>query len=144
MKANAVPVLTPPAPRPGINAAAVAAIVDELGVIGRKLAPWRLAITQEEALRKSLRAQFDASPADLAFDAVGDHYTAQLGPKALQRTVNPIKLLKAVGQRVFMQCVGVTLASLERNGCGVPDGVITEANSGARSIKLFERGTKTA
>lgn len=145
MKTTAVPITpVPEPPKPGINAARVAKLVDDLGVVGRKLAPWRLAIAQEDTLRKALRAEFDASPADAAFDAIGDHFTAQLGPKALTRTVNPYKLLKSVGQRVFMACVNVTLAALERNGCAVDEAIVTSANTGARSIKLFERGAKTA
>jgi hypothetical protein len=146
VKPQAVPITpVPEPPRLGINAARIAEIVDELGVVGRKLAPWRLAIAQETALRTHLRAEFDASPADLAFDAIGDHFTAQLGPKAIQRSINPAKLIKAIGLKLYASIARITLGDLEANvEPGVIAGVVTAANTGARSIKLFERGAKTA
>lgn len=129
-----------PQKKPGINAALVAQQVDELGAITRELAPYRLSIAKEEALRKAIRAQFNDSPAAEQFEAAGVNFTVILGAKALERSINPARLIKAIGLKVYASLARISLTALEANvDADIVAGVVTSANTGARSLKLFER-----
>jgi hypothetical protein len=128
-------------PKPaGINASAVAQLVDELGALERKLLPYRPEMARVEDLRKALRAQFDASPPGQAFQPSGEKYFATVGPRALERSINPAKLIKAIGLKVYASFATCTLKALEANvDPGVVAGVVSSAHTGARPIKTFER-----
>lgn len=126
----------------GINAAVITAQVDELGSLERELAPVQLKLARVAALRTAIRAHFDASPPGEEFEARGDHFVVALGARALTRTINPAKLIKAIGLKMYASIARVTLGELERAvDPGVVAGVVTSAHTGARSLKVFERGT---
>ena len=128
-------------PKPAaINTAVIAAQVDELGGIERELAPIRHKIAREEYLKKAIRATFEFSEADKPFEANGAKYTALLGPKALQRSLNPLKLIKAIGVKAYAAIAKVTLTDLENNvAAEIVAGVVTSANTGTRSLKIFAK-----
>lgn len=126
----------------GINAALITAQADELGALEKELAPVQLKLARVEALRKAIRAHFDASPPALSFEARGEHFVVMVGPRAVQRSINVAKLIKAIGLKLYAAIATVTLKNLEDNvACGVVAEVVSSAHTGARSLKTFERGT---
>jgi hypothetical protein len=136
----ATPQKTATTQKPGINASAIAAIVDELGALERKLQPFKPEMARVEDLRKALRAMFDTSPPAEAFQPSGDAFFATVGPRAVERSINPAKLIKAIGLKMYASFATVTLKALEANvACGIVAGVVSSANTGARPIKTFER-----
>jgi hypothetical protein len=124
----------------GINASLIAAQVDELGALERELAPVQLKISRVEALRKAIRAHFDASPADQPFEATGERFLVAVGPRATQRSINFVKLIKLLGAARFAKFATCTLAALAEHAPGMEASVVTSAPTGARPLKTFERG----
>lgn len=115
--------------------------VDELGDIEKTLAPHRALIAREEALRKAIRARFDASDATSEFETIGARFVVEIGPKALQRAICYPKLIKALGLKKFAEFATWTLGNLEAHvACGVVADVVSSANTGSRSLKVLERG----
>lgn len=124
----------------GINASAVAELVDELGALEKRLLPFKADQARVEDLRKALRAHFDGSPATAGFQAAGDAFFAVVGPRALERTINPAKLIKAIGVKLYATFATCTLKALDANvEPGIAAGVVSSANTGHRPIKTFEK-----
>jgi hypothetical protein len=120
----------------------IAQLVDELGDIDKELAPHRLAMAREEAVRKLIRAHYDNAPADEPAEACGQRFVVLLGAKAIQATIDYPKLIKAIGLKAFASFATATLAAVEKFAPNAD--VVTRAHSGARSLKLFERASKAA
>jgi hypothetical protein len=134
MKTAAVPVLPDPA------AVALAAQVDELGAIGDRLAPLRALIAREEALRKTIRAAHEASPADREIEVLGTRYRAVLGPRGNQTAIDfpaVIKSIKAAAFAKFATCGIGTLA--ENVSPDLYSAVTSTDQTGPRSLKVYER-----
>ncbi len=117
----------------------IANIADELGAINKELAPYRSKLAREEALRKALRVHFDASPAAEQQSAVGERYVVLLGPKASVATIDVPLLAKTIGVKAALAILGCTLKALEAFPTVVST-VVTYALTGARSVKVFEKG----
>lgn len=128
---------------PGIPAALIAQQVDELGDITKTLSPMRPLIAREEALRKAIRGHFAMSPPALAFEAAGERYTVAVGPRALERSINYLMLVKRIGLKLYASIAKVTLKDLEANlPADVVSGVVSSANTGSRSLTVCERGAR--
>jgi hypothetical protein len=128
--------------QPGIPASAIANEIDELGALEKEFAPLRPKLARIEMLRKVIRAHFDASPPASPFEASGARFICMIGPRAVERAINYKALIKAIGLKAFALIARVTLGALEEGvPCGVVAAVVTSDNTGARSIKTFERGT---
>lgn len=124
----------------GVNASIIAAQVDELGALEKRLAPFKADLARIEELRKAVRAHFDASPALAQFQPSGDKFFATVGPRGNERTINPAKLIKAIGLKVYATLASVTLKALEAGvSAEIAAGVVSTAATGARSLKTFER-----
>ena len=127
-------------PKPGIQASVIAEQCDELGALEKELLPLKPKFARIEMLRKAIRAHFDASPAAEAFEASGAKFLVLVGPRATERTINPAKLIKAIGAKVYATFATVTLKALEENvSCDIIAGVVTSAPTGSRTLKTFER-----
>jgi hypothetical protein len=119
----------------------MAAQVDELGALEKEFAPLRPKLARIDALRKAIRAQFDSAPAASPFEAKGDKFIVLIGPRAMERSINPAKLIKAIGLKLYASIARLTLGDLEANVAPeIVAGVVTSANTGARSLKTLERG----
>ena len=118
-----------------------AAIVDELGAISKELAPWRLKIAREDSLRRKLRESAESWPAADGQTNEGLKFAVELGPRAIQRTVNVAKLVKMVSTRCFLGLVGVTLKALADSKIApdIAGKVIEETQTGSRSIAITEK-----
>jgi hypothetical protein len=127
----------------GINASIIAQQIDELGALEQRLLPFLPDIKKMELLKQQIRSHFDASPAAEAFQASGDKYTVMLGPKALTRSINPAKLIRAIGLKVYASISKVTLRDLEASvSKEIVAGVVTADNTGTRSLKIFARSAQ--
>lgn len=131
-----------PKTQTGIPASVIAEQIDELGALEKRVLPFRADLTRIEQLRKAVRGHFDASPASEPFEARGARFTALIGARAEQRSVNPLKLIKAIGLKLYASLCTPTLAALEANvSADVIANVVTSAPTGARSVKTFERAS---
>lgn len=125
----------------GIPAAAIAAEIDELGEIGRRLAPHRLDLVREEALRKAIRAHFDESPAEKPYEAAGAKFTALIGARASQKAIDILLLIKRIGLRAFAKFAKVSLGDLDDNvSVEIYEEVVSSRLTGPRSLRVFETG----
>jgi hypothetical protein len=128
-----------PAAKPAVSA--LAPLVDELGALEKKAAPWKAKLARIEELRKLLRA----SAADLAATAtrtvLGEKYAALIGGCETVRTVNVAKLETLVTTGELTAVASVTLTALEASFAPeIVAQVVTSAPTGARPLKVFERG----
>ena len=132
--------LSQPKPAAAGVDALIGAEVDELGALEKRLLPFRADLARIEILRKAVRARLDESPDGIAFQLFGDKFFAAVGPRALERTIAYPKLIKAIGLKAFAGIATVTLKALDEYcACGIVAAVVSSANTGARSVKTFER-----
>jgi hypothetical protein len=129
-----------PAKKTGINAAAIAAEIDELGAIRKILDPLKPKIDRSKVLSDAIRAHFDASPPLEPFTASGDRFSVLIGPRANERVIDYLKLVKAIGLKAFAAIARVSLTALEAGTSpAVVAGCVTSAATGARKLTIFER-----
>lgn len=134
-------------PKPaGIPAAAIAAQADELGELEKFFLPHAPKLARIEALRKEIRAHFEFSPAAKSFEARGDRFIVAIGPRAYQRIINPAKLIKAIGLKLYSAIARTpTLVDLEANVApNICIAVIKNEQTGTRPLKTFEIGKAAA
>lgn len=126
----------------GIPATIISAQADELGELEKFFAPHAPKLARIEQLRKAIRAHFDFSAAGDSFETRGDRFIVAVGARANERTINPAKLIKAIGLKLYASIARTpTLAALEAHvPCDICAGVITTAQSGTRPLKTFEIG----
>lgn len=118
----------------------IAQLVDELGALETELAPLKPKFDRIEGLRRALRAWFDIKPADQSCTAPGEKFIAELGPRAVERTAHPGRLIAVIGVRKYASLAVPTLRALEANlSPEVLAGAITSARTGPRPIKLLGR-----
>jgi hypothetical protein len=94
------------------DAADLAPLVDELGEIDKKLATVRSDIAREKKLKETLRAAVSLRPANESIEIKGKQHVATLGPRGFQTIVDAVKVLKAVGSKLFPALVTVTTKAL--------------------------------
>jgi len=129
-----------PAKRTGINAAAISAEIDELGAIRKILDPLKPKIDRAKVLSDAIRAHFDASPPLEPFTASGDRFACLIGPRANERTIDPARLIKAIGLKVYATLATITLKALEAGTSpAIVAGCVSSAATGARKLTTFER-----
>jgi hypothetical protein len=128
-----VPAVPPGAPDP------LASLVDELGAIDKTLQPFRTLIAREEGLRKQIRSAHDGAifPPDREIRVEGATYAVILSPRALVKSINIKSLIRAIGAKAFCAFASCTLGQLESNCPDLPVGIVTSANTGSRSLKIF-------
>jgi hypothetical protein len=101
----------------------VLALVDELCALENELAPLKPKIARAEALRKALRAAFDASPATESFERLIDHPS----------------LIAIGGTKLFLAHARITLGALEEHWpAGVASRVVSLGATGSRKLTTFE------
>ena len=119
---------------------ALAANVDELGALEKEFAPFKPKADRIEALRKAIRAHYDAKPADQPFEAKGERFIVSVGPRAEQRKIHFPKLVKLIGAARFSKFATCTLERLTQFAPEAEIAVVEKEKTGARSLKVFERG----
>lgn len=118
----------------------LAAEVDELGALEKELLPFAEKIKRIDALRKRIRIEFDSVPAADAREVHGKRFFAVVGPRAFQRTIDMVELIKSIGLKVFSRLATMSLATLEDNvDPVVVSKVVSTAQTGTRPLKTFER-----
>lgn len=131
---------TPKTAIPAARLKLIAQTVDELGALEQRVLPYKADLARIEILRKALRVQYDDAPASETHEAKGEYFVATLGPRAYLRSINPAKLIKAIGLKVYATFATCTLAALEANvDAVIVAGVVTSDYTGPRPIKTFER-----
>ncbi len=132
-----------PAPqKTGVPASAIAAQIDELGLIERKLLPFRNDLAREILLRTAIRAHFTDSPAWETFEPAGVKFRCLVSARGNERVINTAKLCKLIGLKAFAAIAKTTLALLEKTQ--PPDivaNVVTSEQTGHRTLRTFERTT---
>ena len=127
--------------KPGINASLIAAQIDQVGALSKRSCcpsgpTWR----GSSCCAKPSGCSMTIRPAAEPFEARGDKFVAIIGPRAHERSINPAKLIKAIGLKVYATLATLTLRVLEENvAADIVANVVTTAPTGARSIKTFER-----
>ena len=123
-----------------MNDPILSAQVDELGQLESELAPLKNKIARAEMLRKTIRQAFEQEDAAKPFEAKGKRFTILLGPKAVQRSIDFKKLIKAIGLKKYAAIATCTLSALEQHHAECVPDVVTSDNTGARSFRVFELG----
>jgi hypothetical protein len=123
----------------------ISQIVDRLGPLERDTAPWLPKIKEAEDLRKQLRALYESSPAAEVYEALGQDYTALVGPKGKKTLIDYPQLWKRAGIAMMRKIATTTLDAIKEH-CG-PETlalVTSQELSGYRTIKIFARAEKKA
>jgi hypothetical protein len=120
--------------------ALVAANVDELGALERELMPYRAKLTRIDMLRAAIRTSYDNEDAAAGFEARGAKYVCMIGARAEKRVINVPALIKKVGLKFYSQLCAPTITALEAMcACDIVAAVVTSEQTGARSIRTFQR-----
>jgi hypothetical protein len=120
------------------------ALVDEIGDLEKELAPHAGKAARLEKQRKKLRELYDDKPASQPYTADGARYCIELGARGMQTVVNIPKLFKSVKLATFLKIATVTLKAITAECTpGVAGSVLTEAQTGHRSLKITEKGKPT-
>lgn len=116
------------------------AIADELGALEKEMAPHAQKLARIEQLRKTLRAECPVAN-DHPWTVNGQNFVAVLGPRALERSISTVALVRAIGAAAFARFATCTLKSLEASVApAIAASVITSDHTGSRSLKTFEKG----
>lgn len=117
----------------------LASDVDELGALDKELAPFAAKIKRVEALRKTVRAAFADSPADLPCVATGQKFVIELGPRGEETAIDYVKLWKLGGVKLMRQIATVTLKALEAAAPAILAAITSKERTGHRSLTITER-----
>ena len=116
-------------------------LADEIGALERELSPLKPKLARLEDLRRTLRAHHDSEPADAVCTVQGERYVVVLGERGWENSVNVLNLAKLITAKCALKLAKVTLTALDsspfaqfRTQC------VESEQTGARSIKVFERG----
>lgn len=111
--------------------------MDELGAIDAELAPFKGKIKRAETLRSAIRGAFSESPAESCFTVAGKTYSALVGPRGNESTIDKAQLLELVGAAKFSAIASVSLKSIQEQ-CApeIAGAVVSMRLSGVRSLVL--------
>lgn len=128
---------------PAVKRHVHSALVDELGALEKEIAPFRLKLARADALRAQLREIVSTKPAGAVQTIEGKGFVVELGPRAIVRTVNVVKLESLVSLRCLVGIVSCSLKALLENNVSskVQAAVIESHATGSRSITITERGS---
>lgn len=144
-----------PKPQPKVIAVSTAidikqrAEVDETGALHKLLDPQLAALKPQidrmKLLDALIRSRFDNSAGDRGFEASGNRFVSQVGPKAYERAIDYPGLIKSIGVKVYAAFARTTLKALEENvSAAVVAEVVSSDYTGSRTITTAERGTPAA
>jgi hypothetical protein len=119
-------------------------MADELGALKKEyallIAPFEKKLPRMNALQKAMQDACPAHP-DQEWVVEGARFGVRLGPRANQRTVNIVALVKKIGAAAFAKFATCTLGALEEHvGADVVKAVVTSAQTGPRKLSTFEKG----
>lgn len=133
----------PTEPKPDL----LAAWIDELGDIQKKLAPHRALILREKDLKEFIRARYDDKDAEKEFSPEGSRFVALLGAKGIERRIVDMpRVFTALRKASFLKACSMTMKALEgaaiAAGCPeLVEAVLLQDRTGHRSLKVVEKGT---
>jgi hypothetical protein len=130
------PAAAKPAPNP------LGPLVDELGALEKKAAPWKAKLARIETLRGLLRASAGDLAATATRTVTGEKYAALIGACQTVRTVDAAKLENLVYKQDFLSVCTVTLTALEAAKIApeVVAQVVTSGPTGPRTLIVHEKG----
>lgn len=122
----------------------LAAMADELGALEKEyalaMAPLELKLPRMKALKEALQAACPA-PADKEWIVEGEKFGVKLGPRANQRLINIVALVKKIGPAAFAKFATTTLGELEKNvSPDVAKAFVSTDQIGPRKLSTFEKG----
>jgi hypothetical protein len=118
-------------------AAALVAMVDELGDIEQECQPYRVKIARAEALRAAVRAAFADQAPDASPTADGERWRVLLGPAGNRSVVDIPALFKLIGPGMFSRIATVTVEALRKSvASDVQAAVVSTKPTGPRPITL--------
>jgi hypothetical protein len=122
------------------TAAALVAMVDELGDLEIAVAPFKAKIARADVLRKALRAKFSEAPAGTPFVLDGERFTALLGVMGNESVVDKAALYKLAGWKKYVEISSVSLKAIDE-ACGVAvlGAVVSIAQTGSRSLSVVAK-----
>jgi hypothetical protein len=125
---------------PAAPTAAIDDEVDELGALEKEVLPFRPKLARIEVLRKAIRARYDPLPAAAQAQPQGKKFFAVIGPRGFERHLNPQKLIKAIGLKLYASFSTMTLRTLEENvEPAIVAGVVTVEQTGPRTVNTFAK-----
>lgn len=96
-------------------AAALAAMVDELGDLEAEIAPHKIKFARVEVLRSSIRSAFAKADPGRMYQAGGERWVCLIGKAGNASIVDKSELLKRIGPAKFAELAGVTIKALEEH-----------------------------
>lgn len=123
---------------PADPAAQLAEWVDELGSLESEMIAVRPKLARIETLRALVRERFDDHPKEKTYTTRGALYTATLGPRAFQRSLDAAALLRAIGLKAYAAIAKPLLKDVcETVEPRIAAKCITQDYTGARPLKTF-------
>jgi len=123
---------------PADPAAQLAEWIDELGSLESEMIAVRPKLTRIETLRALIRERFDDKPKEKTYTTRGALYTATLGPRAYQRSLDAAALLRAIGLKAYAAIAKPLLKDVcEAVEPRIAAKCITQDYTGARPLKTF-------
>ena len=123
---------------PASPEAQLAEWIDELGQLEHEMIEVRPKLTRIETLRGLIRERFAGEAPHKTFEARGARYTATLGPRAYERTLDTAALMRAIGIRAYAAIAKPTLKAVcEAVPPHISAKCITQDYIGARPLKTF-------
>jgi hypothetical protein len=93
-----------------------ASIVDEYGDLKRREKEFQPTKARLELLGKTIKSWYESEPADKEFVVETKKYSIKVSAREWKRTVDPVRLHKAVGLKRLLELVSVTLKALKDAG----------------------------
>lgn len=97
------------------QAAALAAMVDELGDLEQEIAEHKIKFARVEVLRASIRSAYAKADPGRMYQAAGERWVCLVGKNGNASIVDKAELLKRIGAAKFCELAGVTLKALEEH-----------------------------
>ena len=113
-------------------------VIDEYGELHRRVAGYKPDIDRAAALKKEIESWYADSESAESFEAEGELYRVQIGPKAHQRTIVAItKVFRTLGQKQFLQNCTFPLGRLDTLlPSAVELGIAKEERTGPRKVEV--------
>lgn len=134
--------MSKPAPATSVSQNALAALVDELGPLKKKAAPWWPTIKRINEIEKALREASEEWPAAKERVIEGKHFTTILSARTMKSTVNVLKLLTRIPLKAFLAFATCTIEGLKEHVAPEIAAEVTEqSQAGYRKLNTFAKET---
>jgi hypothetical protein len=123
------------------SAAARAKVIDELGELERQRAAFKPKNERALELQKEIAGWYEHLPGEQEFEAQGDRYIVQVGPRALTRTISSMaKVFAFLGKLKFLEVCEIPMKVINRE---IPEeqhaDFLEESRDGKRKITVIAK-----